>query len=205
MTDTEYKPVSTLAIVAMLLAVTGSLAFVSVAFIAAAVLSFPVAVTANRAIAKYAFSGRQFVIIGIALSTLTLPLAPAWHIYQYQSEALAGHSRLDFAALIGKPENNLDKYDSKRICLKGYALPSQNTQVQTFLLSADGNYKTPERAITVKVPEGWNYDYNPISVSGILIVNPNADSSTDRYTFAASAIQRVKTSYELAPRVPGDC
>ena len=213
MTDSEFAPVSTLAVMALLSGITGTVAFLFIPFIAAGVLAVPIAIAARRGIAKYELSGLRLVVIGMNLAVLTIPFAPAWHLRQYRSEALPDHDRLDFASLSDKfvslsaeSRNSLDQYHNQRICLKGYALALPNREERTFfLLSPDGDYRNEKNAITVMVPDGWEYSYHPIAVSGILLVNQKADGAASRYRFSASAIRRANTSYGLAPRVPGDC
>jgi hypothetical protein len=104
----------------------------------------------------------------------------------------------------------LDRYDQKKVCIKGYALYFDgqfdgNAIAAEFLLSPDGDRRNPDMAITINVADGWRYGSDAIAVSGILHVHPDADKPADRYTLSAAKIIRSKTHYDLKQRAPGDC
>jgi RNase P/RNase MRP subunit p29 len=222
MTDREYKPVSTLAVVAAVLAAAGAMAFVFVPFLAATGVSLLVAVAAWRGIARHELAGRSVLAVGIVAATLTITLAPAWHAYrhhlelvEYRAEALPGHRRLDFSKLMHDEEHRLDRFDQERVCLKGYVLSASSRQLvlAPSTSSGFGAYKDDGRAITVEIPDGRaitldipdisEWVYHPVAVSGRLVVDRDSDKSTARYRLVASLLTKSRTGRDLRPRGGG--
>ena len=204
MNDMEYKPVSVQSVVAFLTSVFAVASFLALPVLVCAIASMAVAGSSIRSIRRYNLSGIKLTITSICISAATLILAPAWHSYLFTSESLHGYLRVDFSAAKISQSTALDEYSNKRICLKGYLVPpSRIVPMRTFQLSPDGDYASVEKTITVTFPSEWEYQYDPVAVSGILIVDPTAKDPAKRYMISADEIHRSNTSRDLASRIPG--
>jgi hypothetical protein len=203
MSDTEYKSVSIPSVVALVTSVVGVTSFLVLAMLVFATASIFVAVSSIWKIRRYNLSGVNLAVISLYISGGTLVLAPAWHYYLFNSESLPGHIRVDFAAANVGQSTALDAYANKPICLKGYLLAPSQIPSGKFQLSPDGDYRNAENTVTVMLPFKREHFYFPVAVSGILIVNPNAKETSQRYILTAEAMHRSRTSHGLVPRVPG--
>ncbi len=161
------------------------------------------ALTALQATRKYQLIGGKLAKLAAAVAVGSILTSPAWHFHLYRSETLAGHIR---TKLVTSKTTNLDSYDGKSICLKGYSLYfGGDAKPDTFLLSPDGNFRKPETAITVEIPQSWQQQRDPIAVSGVLRVDRNATDPSRRYTLSAVKITNARNSHFLAPRFAGEC
>lgn len=206
MTDPEYSPMSSLAIVSALLGFSGLLGLTAPEFALLALPGIATGIAAGFGIRKYRLSGDRFASAGIALSLIFAILTPVWHVTRFNSEALPEHERIDFSSLDIANDQNLEQLVGKRVCLKGYAIPNEMIAMSTFLLSPDGSTRKAEKAVIVELPAGitWKWQYEPIAVSGSLVrastVNP--DPKIPKYVFRASSVRTSKTRFDLAQRAP---
>jgi hypothetical protein len=204
MLEPEYKSLSLLAVAAFIAAAIGSASFLHAPLIVVAAAALLVAMIALRTTRKYQMSGHRLALLATAIAVASIVLSPLWHDYLYRSETLLGHVRIELDTTL--KANGLDRYNGKRVCLKGYSLYyGGDTETNMFPLSPDGNFRKPETAVTVVLPKSWKFQIDPIAVSGILRVDPAAPESVQRYTLEAVKISNAKTSYLLAPRMPGGC
>jgi hypothetical protein len=206
MTDSEYSPISSLAIVSALLGCAGLLGLFAPEFAMLALSGIATGLAAGFRIRKYRLSGIRLARIGIALSLIFALLTPVWHVTRFNSEALPGHERIDFSSLDTANDQHLEQLVGKKVCLKGYAIPNRLLAMDTFLLSVDGSTKKSEKAVMVELPAGttWNWQENAIAVSGCLfrVSTNNQDSEIPKYVFRASSVRTSKTRFGLAQRAP---
>ena len=99
MTDPEYSPISSLAIVSALLGFAGVLGLLAPEFALLALPGIATGIAAGFGIRKYRLSGYRFARTGIALSLVFAFLTPVWHVTRFNSEALPGYERMDFSSL----------------------------------------------------------------------------------------------------------
>lgn len=201
MSKPEYKPISLLAVSAVITALVGTSSFLFAPFVVIPAIALLTSLVSIRAIRKYELAGSRSAVFAAAISVACVVFSPTWYFYLYHSEALTGHTRVEFNPTT---DREFDQYNGQPVCVKGYSLRFR-TGRKTILLSADGDFSKPGTMITVVVPEGWQHTYDALAVSGVLHVNLDAADPTDRYTISAAKISSANTSYLLLPRVPGDC
>lgn len=206
MSELKYRPLSVQSVVAFFTSVVSVAAFLFSPIIVFAIASIIIAVASIWSISRYDLSGIKIAVAGIYIAGSTLICAPAWHYYLFTSESLPDHIRVDFAgAKIGQ-STALDAYANKAICIKGYVLPpSRVASMRTIHLSPDGDMTKPDCTITVRLPSEWEYQYAPISVSGVLTVIQDAKDPVQRYVLVAKAIHHVNTSHGIVRRVEHGC
>ena len=208
MSDPEYSPMSSLAVVSALLGFAGLLGLIAPEFTLLALPGIATGIAAGFGIRKYRLSGYRFARAGIALSLIFAFLTPVWHVTRFNSEALPEHERIDFSSLDIANDQNLEQLVGKRVCLKGYALVDARIEMSTFLLSPDANYRKTEKAVIVELPSGttWKWQHEAIAVSGTFIRVSTVDqgSQIPKFVFQTSSVRDSKTRFDLAQRVPGE-
>ncbi len=206
MTDPEYSPMSSLAIVSALLGFAGLLGLVAPEFALLALPGIATGLAASFAIRKYRLNGIRLARAGIALSLIFSLLTPVWHVTRFNSEALPGYERMDFSSLATADDQHLEPLIGKKVCLKGYAIPNGMVAVSKFFLSPDGSIKNAKKLVIVELPEGtsWDWQGGAIAVSGTLVraSTVNQDPKILRFVFRASSVRDSKTRFDLAPRAP---
>jgi hypothetical protein len=203
MNDIDFKPLSISSVVALVISLVAVVSFFTLPMLGCAIASMVIAVSSIRSIRRYHLSGAKLAVASICISGSTLILAPDWHAYLFNSESLPGYLRVNFAAAEIGQSTALDEYANKAICLKGYVRPSSRVVMRTLHLSPNGDNTNPENGITVTLPFDWEFQRDPMAISGVLTVNPQAKDPTQRYVLSAKAIHRSSTSYGLVPRVRG--
>ncbi|MFH1302891.1 MAG: hypothetical protein ABIK07_17655, partial [Planctomycetota bacterium] len=157
-----------------------------------------------KSIRRYELSGQKLARLGICLSLIFGILTPIWYQIQFCSETLPGYQRVNFAAIMQDRENTEQKLAGlvgEHICLKGYALPRRELQLDEFQMdyerhgSSFGWKPDPEKTLMVQLPEGksWKWHYDPIAVSGTLVRNLDAESNFDvpRFKLVQSAVSKA--------------
>lgn len=103
-----------------------------------------------------------------------------WHLACYRSEAPPGVLRVNFSEAFDDSSSagpRVPELIGQTICLKGYAYPTgQVSGLDCFLFSPNGSARNMEQALGVILREGdlWNWDANPLVVTGQLIENPRS-------------------------------
>jgi hypothetical protein len=170
----EYRPLSMLAVVSLVVSLVGLIAFADVLLVSVSILALVLALWAWRNTRQ-----NRNEVRGVALATASLVIACfatfgslSLHAYEYATELRPGESRLGFAQLqqderdIAAWEKSLKAMDGKQVLIKGYALAgNQNKSIQTFILCADkgdccfgGNPKITDR-ILIKLTDTSGIDY----------------------------------------------
>lgn len=170
----EYRPLSMLAVVSLVVSLVSLIAFADVLLASVAVLALVLALWAWRNARANCDEVR-----GVGLATVSLVIAlvatfgsVSLHAYEYATELRPGESRLGFAQLqqderdIAAWEQSLKNLDGKQVLIKGYALAgNQNKNINTFILCADkgdccfgGNPKITDRVL-IKLTDTVGIDY----------------------------------------------
>jgi len=209
MADPSYSPVSSLALLSAALGITTVLGLLAPEFATIALPGIAVGFAALAAIRKYELSGRLFAKVGITTAVVFAIITPVWHVARFNTEALPGHERLDFASLATAKDQGLGHFLGKKVCLKGYTLPSNRPiDVTAFLMTPDGITRKPETAVPVQLTSGdaWHWHSGAVAVSGTLVHNPdvNSDPKSPKFLLQQSSVRNSKTNFDLANRVPGD-
>jgi len=199
-----YSPISLLAIASTGL---GMFCILGIVFPWLALFAVPGVIlgfVALKSIRRYELSGQKLARLGICLSLIFGILTPIWYQIQFCSETLPGYQRVNFAAIMQDRENTEQKLAGlvgEHICLKGYALPRRELQLDEFQMdyerhgSSFGWKPDPEKTLMVQLPEGksWKWHYDPIAVSGTLVRNLDAESNFDvpRFKLVQSAVSKA--------------
>lgn len=159
----EYRPLSMLAVVSLVVSLVSLIAFANVLFVSFAILATFLALWAWR----NARANRD-EIRGVGLATAALSIALLSTVgglgafaYEYITELPDGYQRLGFQALqpdernLAKWQEQLKALDGQKVFIKGYALAgNENTGIVTFILCADkgdccfgGNPKITDRVL----------------------------------------------------------
>ncbi len=145
--EDSYRSVAKTAILAIVFAIIGLLAFLFVPLIILPLVGLVFGLSSLRSIRRYPeeYAGRSIALIGVVICVSTLLAAPIKHYYVYITEVPDGYSRVDFSLLKSPygqqdvpPETALE-YDGQRVFVKGYILPSSvssNTS-KSFILVPD--------------------------------------------------------------------
>lgn len=170
----EYRPLSMLAVVSLVVSLVSLVAFADVLLASFSILALILALWAWR----NARANRDEVR-GVVLATCALVIACvatfgslSLHAYEYATELRPGEVRLGFAQLqqderdIAAWERSLQALDGKQVLIKGYALAgNENRNIQTFILCADkgdccfgGNPKITDRVL-IKLTDTAGIDY----------------------------------------------
>jgi len=200
----RYSPISLLAVVS---AGLGAFSILGMLFPWLALFTVPGIIldfVALKSIRRYELSGRNLAKVGICLSLIFGILAPVWYEIQFRSETLPGYQRINFAALMQDSKHSRQKLTAlvgEHVCLKGYALPRRELQLNEFQMgyerpgSSFGWEPDPEKTLMVQLPDGksWKWHYEPIAVSGTLVRNPNAESHSDapRFKLVQSEVSKA--------------
>ena len=211
MNNPTYSPVSSLAVVSALLGFTAVLGLLEPEFALIAVPGLGTAIAAVAAIRKYELRGRAFARIGCTLSIAVAVLTPIWHAAHFNSEALPGHERLDYASLASSKTQGLDRFVGKKVCLKGYGLSPNGLplhKLTEFTLSPNGNSRKTDATVIVKLLAGdsWDWQFDAVAVSGTLVRNP--DASTDQKSVLCllqeGSVRPSKTRFCVVSRAADD-
>lgn len=209
--DLNYTRVAPQAIISLVLGVLCSLGLIFPWLGVLAIPGFVLGLFALQSIDHYELSGRKLARRGIQLSLLFGSLTPAWQLtwyeIRYHSEALPGYQRIDFMSIVQDRKHADTRWESligQQVCLKGFALPEKGGRLRLFRMSCQqpptsfGSKPDPRETIMVQLPEGntWEWQYEPISVSGTLVRNPEAelDSNAPRFLLQQSAVFPALTS-----------
>lgn len=145
---------------------------------------------ALKSIRRYELSGQKLAKVGICLSLIFGILAPVWYEIQFRSETLPGYQRINFATIMQDRQHSQQKLAAlvgEHVCLKGYALPRREIQLNEFQMGYErpdasfGWKPDPEKTLMVQLPDGksWKWHYEPIAISGTLVRNPDAEFNLD--------------------------
>lgn len=228
--ESEYRPVSTTAIVALALGV-GSLA--GLVFVSALALSVAGAVAAAVAWyrigrAKGELHGRRLCKLGAFLCLTSLLAGAGLHTYWYVIEAPPGYLRLDFRRDLAEKRTRdlhgllvidpqLRKLDGKPVCLKGYAVTTARFDGMTeFLLTPDGalpgGFDAPmlaTRAVLVVLRNGesWQFNDRYLAVSGEFQIADPADRDDHRdvplYSLKNATVRPATSEFGFRNRKSG--
>lgn len=208
MADSRFSHLSKSSVISAAVGGLSALGVLSPEFAILALPGIGMGILAFVEIRKYEQRGLWLARFGIAVSlTFALAVTPSWHIYQYKSEALPEHERLNFKDLTLE-EDGLSRFVGRHICLKGYAYRTHRNKVHNFILSPGGSVRKTETLVFVILPSGetWNWTDRPIAVSGILTLNPRfaSDPTTVRFVLKQSCVRESRTGFGLAFRDPWD-
>ena len=185
-----FRTTSRAAVVSIALALLGLSAFL-VAWLAILPLFGLVSgLIALSAIKKFPeeLLGRPLAVTGIALSTVLLVLAPAYHGYIYATEVPEGYTRVSFYSLMadkGQPDvptSESLKWNGQQVFIKGYVHPSSMSsyEAKKFVIVPDlgtccfGGQPPLTHMIEVSLT-GDQYahkDYRKKRLAGKFTVNP---------------------------------
>jgi hypothetical protein len=142
-----YQSVSRSAVASAVLGVLGLLGFLFVGLLLLPVVSLLLGVVALMSIRKYPgeLLGKPFAQLGVAVSAITLCLAPVHHAYVYATEVPPGYERIAFTTLISPsgmpdmPPNQALALDGKQVFVKGYIHPTSmdSPRAKKFVLVPD--------------------------------------------------------------------
>lgn len=142
-----YQTTSRAAIASLVLAVLGFSAFMLEWLAVIPLIGIFAGVVGLLSIKKYPneLLGRPLALAGIALSTILLIAAPAYHGYVYATEVPEGYSRVSFYSLMAdKGQPDIPTHDSlqwngQQIFIKGYVHPSSMSayEAKKFVIVPD--------------------------------------------------------------------
>jgi hypothetical protein len=170
----EYRPLSMLAVVSLVVSLVSLIAFVDPLLASVSILALLLAFWAWR---NTRANRDEIRGAGLATAALVIALVATFgsvtlHAYEYATELRPGESRLGFAQLqqderdIAAWEESLKQLNGKQVLIKGYALAgNQNRNINTFILCADkgdccfgGNPKITDRVL-IKLDDTAGIDY----------------------------------------------
>lgn len=142
-----YQSMSRAGVAGLILSIMGLASFLWAPLITLPILGFAFGIVALRNIRKYPNEvlGYEITQAAIALSLITLVIAPIYHTVIYMTEVPEGYERVDFAVL----KTRLDQPDAptqaaidlngQQVFIKGYIHPSSmdSYQAQKFVLVPD--------------------------------------------------------------------
>ena len=203
MTESEYQPVSGLALVS---AGFGSLVAFAWFIPELAVLALPGVVTglaARRQICRYEQVGRGLATAGLAFSLGLGVSATWWRVAQYhaelrwyEDEALPGYEHLDFSRLAGE-DAKLKQLVGQKVCLKGYAVVPNAYRVpmSKFQFSPGGGRRPTYEALLVELARGsqWKWEDEPLAISGTLVrAEPGDEAARGKQAVSAHEAESPK-------------
>lgn len=180
----QYRTVSKAAVISIVFAILGILAFLFPAFVLLPFLSicFGFAALFNFKRFPDQLSGRNGTQIAMLASAVILVASIANHAYIYATEVPEGYQRISFYDLNPKPnsENIFSKksanYDGEKVFLKGYVRPGlKEKRLKKFILVGDfgsccfgGDPKiTDVVAVTIENEDEYvNYGYRLRRIGG---------------------------------------
>lgn len=142
-----YRTTSRAAIVSLAIAVLGLSAFMMEWLAIVPLIGLFIGVVGLNSIKKYPeeLLGRQYALAGIALSSILLIAAPAYHVYVYATEVPEGYTRVSFFSLMANkgqddvPTPDSLQWNGQQVFIKGYVHPSSMSSLQAkkFVLVPD--------------------------------------------------------------------
>ena len=142
-----YQSVSRAAVASLVIAVFGLLSFLFVALLPVPVVALLLAISALLSIRKYPdeLLGKPLALSGLAISGITLALAPAYHAYVYATEVPPGYERIAFSTLTSPtgapdlPPPQALELDGRQVFVKGYIHPTSmdTPRAKKFVLVPD--------------------------------------------------------------------
>lgn len=143
----DYRSTSRAAVIALVLAILGLSAFTAPWLVILPLLGVFAGIIGLNAIKKFPdeLLGKPLAIAGLAISGLTLVIAPAYHGYIYATEVPEGYTRVSFFTLMadkGQPDvptNDALQWNGQQIFIKGYVHPSSMSsyEAKKFVIVPD--------------------------------------------------------------------
>ncbi len=143
----DYRSTSRAAVIALVFAVLGLTAFVLPWLAILPLIGVFAGIVGLNAIKKFPdeLLGKPLAIAGLAISGLTLVIAPAYHGYIYATEVPEGYTRVSFFTLMadkGQPDvptNDALQWNGQQIFIKGYVHPSSmsSPEAKKFVIVPD--------------------------------------------------------------------
>ena len=194
-----YSPISMGAVTSAGLGVFCILGFIFPTLAWLAIPGVVLGCVALKSIRHYELSGRKLARRGIQLSLVCGMLAPFWHLAWYEirfhSEALPGYQRVSFGEIVNDRKNFESRMESllgQDICFKGYAIYAgqgfHKQQFDLYFTQPGGGFgfqPGQREVVSVQLPQGktWEWNHQPIAVSGKLVRNPDAKSDPEAPQF----------------------
>lgn len=205
--ETDYSPLSLLAVTSLVLGVISVLGLFFPMITLLAIPGVLFGIAALVAMRRYELHGRNLARLGICLSLVFGILAPVSYEIRFYSEALPGYKRVNFLEIMQDRKNSESHFAAlvgQNVCLKGYGLlRSRNSELNAFPLSYHrrssgfGGKDNPEEIVLVILPEGkiWEWQHEAIAVSGTLVRNPAAKNNPDvpKFLLEQSAVIEART------------
>lgn len=215
----SYRPICPSAVISMVLAVLGLVAFLTILGLVLPFLGLILGVVALLQVrgAKGEMGGRFLATSGLVLSCLVLTGGTAYHSYVFATEVPEGYERKSFNRDISKKgfvQRNgvteispaVKQLDGQKIFVKGYMYPLAQTEgLPAFILVKDsekccfGGNPDQTDMIVIYMQEGLVVDYVPglVAVAGVFKSGaPQVLGELQPvYEMKCKHFDRAKTSY----------
>ncbi|MCR9200262.1 MAG: hypothetical protein NXI04_16630 [Planctomycetaceae bacterium] len=203
----DYKPVSTAAVISIVLAAVSVVSFLTPIGLCLTLPSLVCAVGALWSGSRHPAAGRRLAICSLGICTWLLINVPVTFYVAYKAESPAGYARLDFAEI--SERRLLPAHVGRLVCFKGFPVMStwSSTPVTEMVLSPDGSRRDTQYAIAVQLEQGtsWTLYGEPLAVSGILVENVNFADGEPEYIFQQAVIRKSQTPFGIAPPAGEGC
>jgi len=186
----QYRALSSGAVVALVLGLLSLLAMTDYWLVAVPIVGVVWGVVALRQIRARPeeLTGRGMAWAGLVLSSVLIPVGPAWVYYQEVSPVPPGYQWISYDALQPDPKvigevvpHSAADLSSQKVYIKGYVYAgSEAAGIQKFVLCRDagtccfgGNPKLTDRiVVSLANPSGMIYTKQPVRVAGTFRLSP---------------------------------
>ncbi len=199
--ESDYRPISSLALLALIL---GTFSFGAFAFPALAIAGFfglLAGVVSILQIRRNHLHGISLAIAALVCATLGTSTSISYHLHLYHAEAAEGAIRVDFAEAMIANRHGLDTYAGKLICVKGYPVRKHlemKWEPTEINLSYDGSSQTLELTIPVDCSIDLDKRMTPLAISGYLEVDYSQQEPSKRYRLVNSICRRGSTRFQIS-------
>jgi hypothetical protein len=185
-----YRPLSSAAVVSLVLGLLSVVAFFDWSLLAVPMLGTILGIYAFRLIRsrQEEMTGDKVALLGTMLSAGIFLSGLGYHMYAYATEVPDGYNRIDYSMLATDPNFALEpvprdalKLDETRVFIKGYPLPGTRSEgIERFILCRDrgeccfGGNPKPNDQILVQLPPNLAFSYHLrlMRVAGTFHVHP---------------------------------
>lgn len=212
--DLEYKPLTPLAPVSLVLGICSAAALLGLIGVAIAVISLIVGVVALWRILRSngELSGKALAIIGLVLSLTFTVSGGALQAYSFATEVPEGFARINFTQDISRKEfvyergiwslhPDVKALEGSKIFIKGYMYPTRQTQgIKTFIMVKDnqqccfGGQPKLNDMMLIDMQEGKESDYidGLVAVAGIFHAKSPSEGGQLRPVYEIEGMQLTK-------------
>ncbi len=193
----QYRSVSKAAVVSIVFAILGGLAFIAPVFVLLPILGTAFGLLALGNFRRFAgeLVGKPIAQIGFWVSAILMLSSIGMHSYIYATEVPEGYQRISFSQLRPRTSEKTKfseralEFDGQQVFLKGYVrLNDQKTELKNFILVGDfgdccfgGNPDISDIvAISIKTDDTVDHSYSLRRIGGKFRVNKRPIMSPEK-------------------------